>query len=631
MSETHTAPSRVQSSDRLGRTGFDTIKSTLESSMVKSTEHETPVDTRIKDKRTISSIDSDLSGSPPPIYQSTPKSTQQKRDDLGDESEDELSDPTTTKQDQSLDSRRRSSKSRSRDFSQSTPQTYDASYLSHRSKSTFNETNMENILSHVPTSKGRFDIEFSNKLKFISLLGKGLLIELSPHISHETPITTTTKPIRDPHKPAISSDSGIFDYSTATSHHVPASSTSWRNNASSSVLDDVNYTPTNRDSGVYIDSAATASSRYGRRLASDTDQTTIHGGDDSVSRSTFKYDTEIISNDQLNQPTQTRNIRRQITNSPPSDYENIANYHSGISSLRQVPITTQSRSNSVKPLVVDEIETIETETHVECQVQRTHEIKESTTTERASSPGGPKRVVTTTTTTTTTTALPPARSPESSSDETPRLTTSAKRVLLNERPQYYETGRSIRAPPESTYTPTSEIRQQTQTYRLDSPPSDSLSYPLPPPPQIPHTSTVTTRENDLIRVEETGFKPIQSPTYRSTNRALSAGPRSVEVTSLSPPSQVTFGTYSPSEVIAIVRVPDLTKTPGARQSPSQTIKHGASEPEIYARAKQEDEQRSKLHYQRVHAASYRPPPPVPVNSDYQQRQARSRIGKINLE
>ncbi|CAF4819548.1 unnamed protein product, partial [Rotaria magnacalcarata] len=75
-----------------------------------------------------------------------------------------------------------------------------------------------------------------------------------------------------------------------------------------------------------------------------------------------------------------------------------------------------------RPLVVDEIETIETETRVECQVQRTHEIKESTTTtERSGSPSAPKKVITTTTTTTTTTAAPPIRSPETSSDETSRV------------------------------------------------------------------------------------------------------------------------------------------------------------------------------------------------------------------
>jgi len=278
------------------------------------------------------------------------------------------------------------------------------------------------------------------------ILGKGLLIELSPHISHESPITsttTTTKPIRDPYKSIIGSDSGIFEYSTATSHHPPTSSLSGRNNASSSsIIDDANRTPTTRDSGVYLDSATTASSRYGRRQTSDTDQTTIHGGDDSVSRSTYKYETEILSSDQPNQ--QQRHIRRQITSSPPSDYENIANYHSGISSQRKVPITTHSRSILTKPLVVDEIETIETETRVECQVQRTHEIKESTTkTEGASSPNAPKKIVTTTTTTTTTTA-PTIRSPESSSDEATRTITPSKRVLLHERPQYYDLSKATR-------------------------------------------------------------------------------------------------------------------------------------------------------------------------------------------
>jgi hypothetical protein len=178
MSETHTAPSRVterisrienneskstsrvQPTDRLGRTGFDAIKSSLESSITKTTEPSsvphTTIDITIKDKRIISSIDSDLSGSSPPIYQSTPKSTKQQHDDdAGHESEDELSDPTN-KQDQSYDLRRRTSKTRLRDFSQSTPQTIDSTYLSQRTKSSFNETNMENILSHVPTSKGLF-------------------------------------------------------------------------------------------------------------------------------------------------------------------------------------------------------------------------------------------------------------------------------------------------------------------------------------------------------------------------------------------------------------------------------------------------------------------------------------------
>jgi hypothetical protein len=93
---------------------------------------------------------------------------------------------------------------------------------------------------------------------------------------------------------------------------------------------------------------------------------------------------------------------------------------------------------------------------------------------------------------------------------------------------------------------------------------------------------------------------------------------------------VTFGKYTPTDIIAIVRVPELSQGPSSRHSPSSsTIRHGTSEPELYTRAKQEEDeqqQRSRLHYQRVHAASYRPPPPIA--QDYQQRQGRSRISKL---
>ncbi|CAF3643377.1 unnamed protein product [Rotaria sordida] len=661
VSETYTAPSRVtehisriestdskstsriQSTDRLSSAGFDTMKSSLEPSMIKTTERltvpQTSTDLIIKDKRIISSIDSDVSGASPPIYQSTPKSIKQKLDeDAGHESEDELSDPTN-KQQQQYDIRRRTPKTRLRDFSQSTTQPFDdITYISQRTKSAFNETNMENILSHVPTSKG-----------------KGLLIELSPHISHEVPITstTTTKPIRDPQKYIMGSDSGIFEYSTATSQRLPTSSSSWRNNATSSIIDDVNRTQTTRDSGIYGDSiSGTLSSRYGRRQTSDTDQTTIHGGDDSVSRSTYKYDTEIISNDQFNQQKQQqqqqqqqqRNIRRQVTSTPPSDYENIANYHSG---QRKIPITTQTRTIMTKPLVVDEIETIETETRVECQVQRTHEIKESTTkTEQTGNSNTPKKIITTTTTTTTTTGAPIVRSPEYSSDEASRTIAPSKRILLNDRTYYYDSTKSNASPPESTYTPTTEIRQQTQIYRengfhqhrYDSPQSDSISYPIPPPPPPLATTTTTTttliQEEEPVRIEETWFKPIQrdrsqdsllqGSSSRSNIRTLSSGPpRTMEITSLSPQNQVTFGKYTPNEIIAIVRVPELSHGVGMKPSPS-TIKHGTSEPELNARIRQEEEQqqRSKLHYERIHASSYRP---STINQDYQQRQSRSRI------
>ncbi|CAF4266432.1 unnamed protein product, partial [Rotaria magnacalcarata] len=93
MSETHTAPSRVterisniqsnesKSADRISRTGYETIKSSFESSATKSTEQlrvpQISTDLTAKDKRIISSIDSDVSGASPPIYQSTPKSIKQ--------------------------------------------------------------------------------------------------------------------------------------------------------------------------------------------------------------------------------------------------------------------------------------------------------------------------------------------------------------------------------------------------------------------------------------------------------------------------------------------------------------------------------------------------------------------------
>jgi hypothetical protein len=139
MSETHTAPSLV--SDRISR---------IESSITKPTISQTSIDIKYKNKQVISSIDSDFIGSTQPIHQSTPKSIKQKYDDdAGHESEDELSDPK-----QNYDTRRRTSKSRLRDFSQSTSQPIDTTHTVQRTISKFNEENMENILSHVPTSKG---------------------------------------------------------------------------------------------------------------------------------------------------------------------------------------------------------------------------------------------------------------------------------------------------------------------------------------------------------------------------------------------------------------------------------------------------------------------------------------------
>lgn len=140
-------------------------------------------------------------------------------------------------------------------------------------------------------------------------------------------------------------------------------------------------------------------------------------------------------------------------------------------------------------------------------------------------------------------------------------------------------------------------------------------------------------EEDSIRVEETLFKPIQrdrshdsllpSPTSRSNVRTLSAGPRTMEITSFSPQNQVTFGKYTPNEIIAIVRVPELAnRTPQLSQSSHTALRHVGSEPELNHRARQEEE-RGKLHYQRVHATSYNPPT---SNQDYSARQSRSRPG-----
>jgi hypothetical protein len=179
MSETHTAPSlvserisrientdskstsRVQPSDRLGRTGFDTVKSSLESSITKTPQ--TSIDIRIKNKQTMSSIDSDLSGPTQPIYQSTPKTIKTKYiEDAGHESEDELSDSK-----QNYDTRRRTSKTRLRDFSQSTPQLFDTNSSVQKTISKFNETSMENMLSHVPSSKGLIIFILISKKSFV--------------------------------------------------------------------------------------------------------------------------------------------------------------------------------------------------------------------------------------------------------------------------------------------------------------------------------------------------------------------------------------------------------------------------------------------------------------------------------
>ncbi|CAF2588610.1 unnamed protein product [Rotaria sp. Silwood2] len=552
MSETHTSPSivtdrlshidsieskltsRIQANNRLGKAEFDTLTSKLESSIIKPIP-QTTLDIQIRKKQGISTIDSDLNR----LSQTTHKSTKQKHiEDAGHESEDELSDPK-----QIYDTRRRISKGRLRDFSQSTSQPIDTNVTVQRTTTKFNEKNMENILSHVPTSKG-------------------ILVELASDLS-----PTPTKSIYEQNKSNLTTDSGIYDYSTATtSQQLRTSSPSWRNNISTSITDDGARTYEN---GVYIDSTTTStSSPYVRRLTSDADQTTIQNIDDSISRSTYKYNTDISSNEPINTHHQQRTVRRQLISSIPDDYENLSNYHSGIDTQGKVPITTQSRSR--KPLVVDEIETIETETHVECQVQRTNEIKESIKTERISSPiSSPKKITTTI-----------SHSTYSPSDET----TPTKRTLVNERPQYYE----------STKTADSSIHEA-----------------------IP------------VRIEETWFKPIEREQsqenirYSPSTRTNNISTHTMEITSLSPKNQITFGKHSPNEMVAIVRVPERTNDINTKTSSlTTTIRHGISEPELNEKIKQ-DEARSKLHYQRVHATSYLPPS---ISQQYKQRQNQSRIG-----
>jgi len=247
----------------------------------------------------------------------------------------------------------------------------------------------------------------------------------------------------------------------------------------------------------------------------------------------------MFSNQQY--PQQQRTVRRQLTKSPPTNYEILSNYRSRIDTQGKIPITTQSRS--IKPLVIDEFETIETETHVECNIQRTNEIKESTTNQRTISPTSPSKKILIKTRIT---------------DET----TPSKRVLLNDKPQYYE---SIKT--ETRFQPIEHNRSE-----------DNLPY-------------------------------------NSSSRSYTTGPKKLEVTSLSPTNQIKFDKHSPNEIVATIRIPELSNA---------RIRHGTSESNIYEKTKQEEE-RPRLHYQRVNATSYRPPL---IPYDDQQRQSRSRIGKL---
>lgn len=203
---------------------------------------------------------------------------------------------------------------------------------------------------------------------------------------------------------------------------------------------------------------------------------------------------------------------------------------------------------------------------------------------------------------------------------------------------------TIRSTRDNSYTPITNLRQDNQNYRengnyqtrMESPPSDSLSYS--------HMPAAAQPDDELIRIEETQFKPIQrdrshdsllqSPTSRSNARALSAGPRTMEITSFSPQNQVTFGKYTPNEIIAIVRVPELSNGTPVRTSPQSqsfsstgsTVRHGTSESELNIRTRKDDE-RSRLHYQRIHTTSYNPP--LTAENDYSTRQSRSRTGNVD--
>ena len=82
-----------------------------------------------------------------------------------------------------------------------------------------------------------------------------------------------------------------------------------------------------------------------------------------------------------------------------------------------------------------------------------------------------------------------------------------------------------------------------------------------------------------------------------------------------------FGKQSPNEIVAIVRVPELTYNKNVKTNTLSRLRYGASEPELNKESKQDEH--SRLHYQRVHASSYLPPL---MDRNYRQRQSRSGIG-----
>ena len=167
MSETHTAPSHindrvvfpidsiesfnVQSTDRLNRQKFESMTSTHRSSIPQTSSN-----IKQRTQQYVLSMDTDLNRISQPIYQSTPKlSKRHNVDDVDHETEDELREPK-----QNYDVRRRITKGYLRDFSQSTSQPIDRNLTVQQTTTNFNEKNMENILSHVPISKGTFHFSY---------------------------------------------------------------------------------------------------------------------------------------------------------------------------------------------------------------------------------------------------------------------------------------------------------------------------------------------------------------------------------------------------------------------------------------------------------------------------------------
>ncbi|CAF1095725.1 unnamed protein product [Adineta ricciae] len=459
--------SRAQSIERPGRTN-----------VVQTSPEKAPIDIRMTNTQVMSSIDSDFGGPAQPIYHSTPKATKQTYDDLGHESGDELSETKG-----SFDARQRSSRARLHDFTTtSVSPTIDTTRVIERTTTRFNESNMENMLSHVPSSRG-----------------KSMMIELSPD-AYQSP----TKSSYDRNKSNITGDSGIFDRSGMSYAHQTTSSP-WRNNVSTSINDDGFNS---HDSTVYIATTGTGSSSpYARRQVSDLD--------DSPLRSTYQYESERFATTEPD--NQQRTVRRQITRSGQTGYENPTLYRQGFDAQNKVHISTQSRV--VKPLVVDEIETIETETQVECQVQRKHEVNETTRTEPVPSLlGSPQRT----------------RPTYNLSDEK----TPSKRVFIQEKPQYYEPvpindEDSIRSSHSNiqTYTPSPHAVQvtslSTQTQiRFEQNPSNEIiatvrvpkmnAIKTSPPPTIHQGALYGADRNEKLRSDDELYHRSHVPNYHSS-------------------------------------------------------------------------------------------------------------------